>query len=186
MGLKFVRMQRSDAALLLKWRTAPQITQHMYTDIESPSIAKQEAWIESMSARDNYRGYMILDDLNPVGFLCFTDIDSINQRCSTGSYIYEREARLKYALTLHTYICNYAFEKLKVNKIVNYVMDANAKVIKLQTLHKTRLVGCLKQHVYKQGKFHDVHVFEQLKEDWSQQKQHFDLSIIKAAFKDWE
>ena len=185
MALNFRRMQCSDAALLLKWRTAPEISKHMYTDLVEPSETKQVAWINAMNARKNYLGYMILDDSQAVGFLCFTDIDYNHKRCSTGSYIYEREARLKYALTLHTYICNYVFAKLKLNKIVNYVMDANAKVVKLQKLHKTKLVGCLHQHIYKHGKFHDVHVFEQLKEDWSQQKQHFDLTTIKAAFDDW-
>lgn len=186
MALKFTRMQISDAALLLKWRTSPEITQHMYTDMVEPSIAKQEAWINAMNSKDDYFGYIILDAFQPVGFLCFTDIEQTHSRCSTGSYIYERKARLKYALTLHTYICNYAFVKLQLNKIVNYVMDANAKVVKLQKLHKTRLVGCLHQHIVKNGSYHDVHVFEQLKQDWTQQKQHFDITIIKAAFDDWE
>jgi RimJ/RimL family protein N-acetyltransferase len=58
--------------------------------------------------------------------------------------------------------------------------------VKLQKLHKTRLVGCLHQHIYKNGHYHDVYVFEQLKEDWAKQKQHFDMTTIKAAFDDWE
>lgn len=185
MTLKFTPIQKKDAALLLKWRTAPEITRHMYTDLEDPSVAKQEAWIESIQNRTDYRAYMIVDDDTAVGFLCFSDIDFQHSRCSTGSYIYDREARLKYALTLHTYVCNYVFANLKLNKIVNYILDANEKVVKLQRLHKSRLVGCLKQHVFKNGSFHDVQVFEQLQQDWKNQKQHFSLDKIKAAFEDW-
>lgn len=186
MSLKFTPMRKSDAELLLKWRTAPEITRHMYTDVLEPSIEKQNAWIDAMNARTDYLGYIIFDDEAPVGFLCFTDIDEQHSRCSTGSYIYDRAARLKYALTLHTYICNFVFARLKLNKIVNYVMDANAKVVKLQELHKTRLVGCFKQHIYKKGEYHDVHVFELLKQDWAKQKQHFDLATIQSAFEDWK
>ncbi|WP_434952558.1 UDP-4-amino-4,6-dideoxy-N-acetyl-beta-L-altrosamine N-acetyltransferase [Shewanella sp. HL-SH4] len=185
MALNFKRVDVSDAELLLKWRTDPEITKHMFSDLEDPSLDKQKNWIQSLEKNDNYRGYMIQDDGVSIGFLCFTDIDRQHQRCSTGSYIYERQARLKYGVTMHTYICNYVFYQLKLNKIVNYVLDANEKVVKLQTLHKTRLVGHLKQHICKNGQLLDVHIFEQLKEDWLTQKQHFSLDKISAAFNDW-
>ncbi|MBO1256010.1 GNAT family N-acetyltransferase [Alteromonas sp. 5E99-2] len=186
MALYFKRIDVNDAALLLEWRTSPEITKGMYTDLVDPTIAKQVSWIESLQGRDDYRGYMILDDKEPVGFLCFDDINYQHQRCSTGSYIYSREARLKYAVTLHTYICNYVFYQLKLNKIVNYILDANEKVVKLQSIHKTRYVGYLRQHISKNNELLDVHIFEQLKEDWNKQKQHFSLDTIKAAYNDWE
>jgi len=186
MALNFKRVEISDAQLLLTWRTDPEITKHMFTDLEQPSLEKQQQWISSLDHKSDYRAYMIQDDGNSVGFLCFSDIDQFHQRCSTGSYIYDKHARLKYGATLHTYICNYAFEQLKLNKIVNYILGANDKVVKLQKLHKTRLVGLLKQHIYKNDQFHDLHIFEQLKQDWSAQKQHFSLTTISAAFNDWD
>lgn len=185
MSLKFKAITEDDAELLLKWRTDPEITKNMFTDLSNPSVASQQAWIRSVNQRDDFRGYLICDDDTPVGFLCFSDIDWHNQRCSTGSYIYDRAPRLKYSATLHTYICNYVFHCLKLNKIVNYVMNANEKVLKIQLLHKTRLVGHFKEHIFKHGKFHDIHIFEQLKSDWINQKQHFPLSQIQAAFDDW-
>ncbi|PTA50811.1 UDP-4-amino-4,6-dideoxy-N-acetyl-beta-L-altrosamine N-acetyltransferase [Shewanella morhuae] len=186
MALNFKRIDVNDAELLLKWRTSPEITQHMFTDLQEPSLKKQQAWIKSLQDRRDYRGYMIQDDGISIGFLCFSDIDYLNQRCSTGSYIYERQARLKYGVTMHTYICNYVFHQLKMNKIVNHVLNANEKVVKLQTLHKTRLVGYLKQHIFKNDQFLDVYIFEQLKEDWLSQKQHYSLEKISAAFNDWD
>jgi UDP-4-amino-4,6-dideoxy-N-acetyl-beta-L-altrosamine N-acetyltransferase len=186
MALNFKRIEISDASLVLKWRTDPEITKGMYTDLVDPTLEKQIIWIKSLQERDDYRAYMIQDEGESVGFLCFDEIDYRHQRCSTGSYIYVREARLKYAVTLHTYICNYAFHELKLNKIVNYILDANEKVVKLQSIHKTRYVGHLKQHIYKNNELLDVHIFEQLKEDWCKQKQHFSLDIIKAAFSDWD
>ncbi|WP_372872413.1 UDP-4-amino-4,6-dideoxy-N-acetyl-beta-L-altrosamine N-acetyltransferase [Shewanella sp.] len=186
MGLRFTRITGDDAELLLKWRTDPEITKNMFTDLVNPSVESQRRWIESLTGREDYRAYMIRDEQTPIGFLCFTDIDWHNKKCSTGSYIYDRPARLKYGVTMHTYICNYVFHRLGMNKIVNLVMNANEKVVKLQLLHKTRLVGVFKQHIFKYGEFHDVHVFEQLKEDWILQKQHYSLEHIAAAFNDWK
>jgi len=185
MALNFKRIDTGDAQLLLQWRTSPEITKHMFTDIENPSLEKQIEWVNTISTKKDYRAYMIQDEGHSVGFLCFSDIDYFHQRCSTGSYIYTKEARLKYGVTLHTYVCNYVFHELNLNKIVNYILDANVKVIKLQKLHKTRLVGLLKEHISKDGQLHDVHIFEQLKQDWSTQKQHFSLDKIRAAFSDW-
>ncbi|ABE56386.1 Acetyltransferases including N-acetylases of ribosomal proteins-like protein [Shewanella denitrificans OS217] len=185
MALNFKRVTQDDAELLLKWRTSAEITKHMFTDLENPTTEKQRTWIASLENREDYRGYMIQDDGISIGFLCFNEIDKINQRCSTGSYIYEREARVKYGVTMHTYICNYVFHHLKLNKVVNLVLDANEKVVKLQLLHKTRLVGYLKQHIYKNGQFLDLYIFELLKDDWANQKQHFDLAKIATAFNDW-
>ncbi|ESE41170.1 UDP-4-amino-4,6-dideoxy-N-acetyl-beta-L-altrosamine N-acetyltransferase [Shewanella xiamenensis] len=185
MALNFKRIDETDAELLLKWRTTPEITKHMFTDLVEPSIEKQRTWIRSLKDRKDYRGYMIQDDGSSIGFLCFSDIDYFHRRCSTGSYIYERHARLKYGVTMHTYICNYVFHQLNFNKIVNHVLDANDKVVKLQKLHKTRLVGQLKQHIFKNGQFLDVYIFEQLREDWINQKQHFTLDKISKSFNDW-
>ncbi len=186
MALNFKRVERDDAQLLLQWRSDPEISKGMFTDLKEPSLEKQQAWIDSLANRDDYRAYIIQDDGISVGFLCFSDIDHQHLRCSTGSYIYERQARLKYGATLHTYICNYVFHQLNFNKIVNYILDANEKVVKLQKLHKTRLVGVLRQHINKNDQLLDVHIFEQLKQDWSMQKQHFNFVKIKAAYDDWE
>lgn len=182
MGLRFRRLTIEDAALTLKWRTDPEITKHMFTDLMNPSLESQQQWIKSLNKRDDYRAFMICDDDTPIGFLCFDGIDLHNQRCATGSYIYDAEARLKYALTLHSHIYNYAFHCLGLNKVVNYILSANEKVLKIQKHHQINLVGVLRAHVFKDGIFHDVYVFEQLKSEWHERKQHFPLTQILASF----
>jgi UDP-4-amino-4,6-dideoxy-N-acetyl-beta-L-altrosamine N-acetyltransferase len=184
-GLNFQCMTEKHAELLLTWRTDPNITKHMYTDIDDPCVNKQINWIQEKNKQEDYRGYVIYDDERPVGFLSFNDISLLHQRCSTGSYLYCKKARLKYAATLHTYICNYAFHRLNCNKIVNYIMGANDKVVRLNKLHGTHLIGTLRQHIFKNGKFHDVKIFEQLRNEWHSQKQHFPLQVIQQAYQDW-
>jgi UDP-4-amino-4,6-dideoxy-N-acetyl-beta-L-altrosamine N-acetyltransferase len=182
MSLSFIPMQTKHAEMLLRWRTDPFITQFMYTDLEHHDVDKQIAWIETMQRAEDYQGFVVHDAGQPVGFICFSDINQQHQRCSTGSYIYEKQARLKYAATLHTYICNYAFHALGMNKIENFLLAPNKKVLQLQRLHKSTEVGCLREHIYKNGAFHDVYIFEILKRDWAEQKQHYPLAQILSAF----
>lgn len=185
MSLHFKRVTEADAELLLKWRTDPEITRHMFTDLIDPSVEKQRAWITSLASREDYRAYVIYDEEDAVGFISFSDINKTHQRCSTGTYIYERSARIKYAATLNTYVCAYAFYHLHCNKIVDEVMEANESVIKLQKLYKARLVGYLRQHILKNGQFHDVYIFEHLKEDWEKEHHPLNVEQVKLAFNDW-
>lgn len=185
MSLHFKRVTESDAELLLKWRTDPEITRHMFTDLMDPNIEQQKAWINSLATREDYIAYVVYDDEQAVGFICFSDINKLHQRCSTGTYIYERPARIKYAATLNTYVCSYAFYRLQCNKIIDEVLGANESIIKLQKLYKARLVGYLRQHIFKSGHFHDVYIFEHLKEDWEKEHHPFGVEHVKKTFDDW-
>ena len=75
MSLRFKRVTEAHAPLILKWRTDPDITRFMYTDLENPSVEKQVAWIRSLQARPDYFAYVICDDETPVGFLSFAEYD---------------------------------------------------------------------------------------------------------------
>lgn len=185
MTLSFKRVTESDAELLLQWRTDPEIAKFMFTDLDNPSVEKQKKWIASLADRKDYRAYMIQDDLTSVGFVSFSEIDFVNKRCSTGLYIYVKEARLKFASTIHEYISYYIFHRLQCNKLMTQILDSNKKAIKLQALLHNHYVGCLQQHIFKNNTFHDVHVYEVLHEDWARIPRFFSAEQLKNAFDDW-
>lgn len=185
MSLFFTRVTEADAGLLLKWRSSPEITKHMFSDLSNNTIEEQKKWIRSLANRQDYRAYIIKDDLQPIGFLAFTDIDFTHKRCSTGLYIYEKVAGLKYAVTLNYYISHYIFRRLGCNKIVLYILTSNEKAMKMQEKNGARFVGCLRQHIFKNNEFHDVNIYEALKEEWEYQRPVFSLEHIQNAFDDW-
>jgi RimJ/RimL family protein N-acetyltransferase len=185
MSITFHSPSVDDAALLLKWRTDPEISRNMFTDLEHSDLSVQKKWVKSVLIRKDYVSFIIHDEGKPVGFLSFNDIDYKNKKCSSGSYIYCKKARLKLAVTLHSYICSFAFYCLGMNKIVNLILDVNENVIKIQQLHNTQFVGILREHIYKNGEFYDVHIFEQLRSTWEERKQRFEVSHMREAFKGW-
>lgn len=179
---RFRRPTLDDAAMLLRWRTDPFITRFMFTDIENPDVERQRAWLAAMEERRDFRHFIIEHEGRPVGYLSYSEIDPVHRRCSSGSYIAEPEDRRKLAGFLHPFIMDHCFYGLGMNKLVNQFMEGNDAVIRIQRLLKAREVGVLRQHVYKNGRFHDVYVFETLRSDWETHPHLFPRDVTLAAF----
>lgn len=179
---RFRRPTPDDAETLLRWRTDPVITRFMFTDIEDPSVERQRAWLAAMEQRRDFRHFIIAHEGRDVGYLSYSDIDRLHRRCSSGSYMAEERDRRKIAGFLHNFIMDYCFYGLGMNKLVNYFMEGNDTVIRIQRVLKAREVGVLKEHVWKHGRFHDVHVFETLRSDWETHPRLFPREVTLAAF----
>lgn len=182
MPFRFRRPIPDDAAMLLAWRTDPVITRFMFTDLEDPDVERQRAWIVAQDGREDFRHFVIEHEGRSVGYLSYSEIDRRHRRCSTGSYMASERDRRMLAGYLHSFIMDYAFHVLGMNKVVNYFMEGNDQVIRIQGVLKCRFVGVLEQHVYKHGRFHDVHVFETLRSAWESHPHPFPRERTLAAF----
>jgi len=179
---QFRRPTLDDAGMLLRWRTDPFITRFMFTDLDDPNVERQRDWLRAMEARADFRHFVIEHDARPVGYLSYSDIDWTHRWCSSGSYMAEPEDRRRLAGFLHAFIMDYCFHAMGMNKIVNYFMEGNDTVIRIQRVLKTREVGLLKEHVWKNGRFHDVYVFETLRSEWETHPHTFPRERTLAAF----
>jgi RimJ/RimL family protein N-acetyltransferase len=179
---QFRRPTLDDAAMLLRWRTDPVITRFMFTDLADPDLERQRAWLQTVERRPDFRHFVIEHEGRPVGYLSYSEIDWIHRRCSSGSYMAEEGDRRRLAGFLHSFIMDYCFHAMGMNKIVNYFMDGNDNVIRIQRVLKTREVGLLKEHVWKNGRFHDVLVFETLRAEWEKHPHPFPKERTLAAF----
>lgn len=182
MPFRFRHPTPDDAAMILDWRTRPDVTRYMYTDIENPDVERQRAWIIAMSERQDYRQFVIEAEGRPIGYLSFSDIDQINRRCSSGLYVGEPSDRRRFAGFLAPYIFDYCFYSLDMNKHVNTYMEGNERLIRNQLLVGYREVGVLRQHVWKYGRWHDVIMLELLRETYEQKPRVFPLDVTLSAF----
>lgn len=179
---RFRRPTPDDAAMILRWRTDPVITRFMFTDIANPDVERQRAWLKAMEERSDFRHFVIEHEGRPIGYLCYSDIDPLHRRCSSGSYVADEKDRRKLAGFLHSFIMDYCFYGLGMHKLVNQFMEGNDTVIRIQRILKLREVGVLKEHVFKNGRYHDVHVFELLRSDWETHPHLFPREVTLAAF----
>ena len=168
--IRFVRLQEKHLQMIMDWRVKPEITRHMFTNIEH-DLNKQRRWFKKISGDDSHRYWVILFQDIPIGLVNLAAIDQGNRRCTAGYYIGELECRNLGAL-IPPYLYNYVFKVMDFRKIYGEVMAENVKVLQMHAMHGYRQVGICRDHIFKDGRFHDVIIIELLAESWLGQKRY--------------
>lgn len=167
MKVKFAKLKEEDLDILAKWRMLPDITKYMYTDpIITPE--SQKKWFRSIKDNDSVKYWVVILDNVKVGAIYLTDIDYINQRCYWGYYIADDFGKGKgLARILECNIYDYVFYKLQLNKLCCEVLAFNERVVSIHEKFGSEVEGNFRQHIYKQGHFHDIVCMGILKEKWN-------------------
>jgi UDP-4-amino-4,6-dideoxy-N-acetyl-beta-L-altrosamine N-acetyltransferase len=166
-----MKVREEDLEMVLSWRTSPDVTRHMLTDIEF-SLEKQHEWFEKTRTDTRAKHWVVCFWGKPVGLAYLSDIDYTHRRCSWGFYIGESDSRFL-GTFIPPYIYNYVFNKMKFHKIVGEVLDGNLNIMKMHAMHGCRIVGTQKDQIFKYGKFHDLHLVELLASDWDKRKSQY-------------
>ncbi|MBC7906134.1 MAG: GNAT family N-acetyltransferase [Rhodospirillaceae bacterium] len=164
-----------DAQMILDWRTSPDITRYMYTDVEY-DLDKQRAWIERTQHRSDFHHRLICVEGIAVGYASIQTTDAVAGIGSIGVYIGDRRFPATMTALNFVHSLNHAFCTLNYAKIVNHILGINSQPLRSQRFTGYRPAGILAGHAVKNGEPIDVHVFEQSRSDW--------LSF-RRKFKDW-
>jgi RimJ/RimL family protein N-acetyltransferase len=171
----------ADAEMLLDWRTRPEITRFMFTDLDS-DIERQRGWLRACEAREDFVHFIVEWRGRPIGYLSFAEIDRIHRRCTPGTYlVLEPQERFIAAFT-HSFVLDYAFYRLDLHKVCYAIMAGNENFIRAKPMHGVRTVGVMRDHIFKYGEFHDVHLFEITEPEWCVQRHLFPRDKTLAAF----
>jgi UDP-4-amino-4,6-dideoxy-N-acetyl-beta-L-altrosamine N-acetyltransferase len=167
--LKFVKMRADHLELVLRWRTQPEVTRYMVTDVKN-DLNEQKKWFERVFKSPDFHYWLISHNDRLVGLANIASLSATHKRCSLGYYIGESDYRQMGAFFL-PYLYNHVFGSMGLHKLYGEVLDGNP-IVKIHELHGYRRVGTLRDHVFKYGKFHDLHIVELLAETWKR-KVHF-------------
>ena len=170
MDVRMTRLREEDLEMVRDWRMRPYVTQYMHSD---PVITEegQKEWFRKIKDRDDQINWIIHVDGVPVGLINVVDIDRIHSRCGWGYYIAEKEARsLKLALYLEWNLYDYVFDVLQLHKLSDETWVENAQVVKLHQMCGSRQDGILREHIYKNGCYHDVSIGSILREEWLEKR----------------
>ncbi|HIW34698.1 MAG TPA: GNAT family N-acetyltransferase [Candidatus Paenibacillus intestinavium] len=97
-----------------------------------------------------------------------SNIDLRNKKADLGFYIGD----LNYSIIagrIHPYLYNFAFFELGLNKLCAEVMSGNEGIMKMHLYYGFSHAATFKEHIYKDGKYHDVEYFELLSSTWKEQ-----------------
>lgn len=173
-------MNDGDLERVMRWRMLPEITQNMYSDPQlTPQV--QQQWFKRISQSREDRYWIIeLGDANaPVGVLNLSEIDYTHRRCAWAYYIAEATARGRgIAKTLECNVYDHVLDVMGLNKLWCEVLSFNERVIRLHELFGSKVEGVLRQHIYKNGEFHDVVRMAVLRGQWLKERASFQYTKI--------
>ena len=175
MSYRLRLLRDTDLETVMLWRMKPEVTRYMYTDPQL-TLDGQRQWLQRLQQSDRDQVWIIelLDGARPVGLLSLTEIDRVNGRCSWAYYLGESDVRgagLARSLELNVYA--WVFEVLGLNKLCCEVLDFNDRVVALHEKFGSQVEGRLRQHICKNGQFHDVIRMAMLRSDWPAVRERF-------------
>lgn len=180
MSSRLRKIRREDLWVVMRWRMLPEITQYMYSDPQL-TIEKQIVWFEEFQKSNESRVWIIetLPDLEMVGLVSLANIDDIHRRCTWAYYIAESSSRgIGLAKTIECNICDFVFDVLGMNKLSCEVLSFNDRVVALHEKFGSKIDGTLRQHIYKNGEFHDVIQMSILRSEWMEKRRLINYSSI--------
>ncbi len=166
MNVAMTRLHEEDLGLVMEWRMRPYITKFMNTD-PVLTMKKQKSWYDRIKDSDDQIHWIIRFNDLPIGEINVCEIDRVNSRCSWGYYVAEKDYRsLQLALYLEWSLYDYVFDVLGLHKLCNETWVENKHVVKLHQMCGGKEDGIMREHVFKNGAFHDVSVGSILAEEW--------------------
>ena len=81
--LKFKKVKKDNLKQILKWRTLPEVTRYINSDIEY-DIEKQNNWFNKLSINEYQKAWIISYEDQNIGIISLNNIDYKNKHCGWG------------------------------------------------------------------------------------------------------
>lgn len=176
--LRFLKVRTEHLETILRWRTSPEVTKYLFTDIPY-DLEAQKRWHAAISKDENSRHWVIEHQGKPIGLVSLASIDWDNKFATIGFYIGDIEQR-ELGFLIPPYVFNHAFRTMGLRKILAENMDGNEHIMKFNDMMGFRKIGVYEKHVEKCGRRHDVHLYELTAEAWQGLDKRFGKCV--AAF----
>lgn len=179
MAIELKRLTEKELELMMNWRMRQDITKMMFTDVKL-TLEEQKNWYDRIKDSEEEIRWVIWNNEKPVGSMYVVDIDRTNRRCESGWFVAEKNGLdLKSTIALQQNLCDYIFDRLNLNRVYGLVLDDNKYLVRLLQMCGINKEGILKEHVYKNGKYHDVYCVGLTKEEWNRKKGAIEYEQIK-------
>ena len=169
-----------DLELVRTWRNSEAVAQYMYTSAPV-SAEQQRTWFERVRADASKEYWVIVHQGQPVGVANLYAINSDFRSCYWAFYLGDPGlrgsgvgARVEYA------VLEYVFEERKLNKLLCEVFVSNDKVVAMHEKFGFRREAYFRQHVHKNGSFHDVVALALLHREWQQLRDQLQARFVRS------
>jgi RimJ/RimL family protein N-acetyltransferase len=161
-------VEPNDATNLATWLNDWDVIKNL-TKRFPMSREQEEEWIRGKKNQKDFVNLMIClkENDKSIGICGFDKIDYINRTATYGTFIGEKEDWNKgYGSEALSLLCDYAFNKLNLNKVKLKVYSFNKRGIKAYEKCGFKVTGVEPEEMFLDGKYHDAYIMCLLKRDW--------------------
>jgi RimJ/RimL family protein N-acetyltransferase len=141
------------------------------------SMLDEEKWFDSAAQREQAEKPLAIeikegDGWRLIGNCAFFELDWTSRCAEFGIMIGDRSVWDQgYGTETVQLLLKHGFETLNLNRVFLRVFDDNRRAIRAYQKAGFKQEGTLRQAVYKNGCYHDLHVMSVLRGEWDQTNQ---------------
>jgi len=167
--------EREDIQKFCKWVNDPEVTRHLTLNLPM-SLADEEGWFDSLAKRSQAEKPLVIETRDGEGWKMIGNcgvfgIDLTARIGELGIMIGEKDEWDKgYGAETMRLLLKHCFETLNLNRVYLQVYAENLRGKRAYEKAGFVQEGCLREAVYKRGKYDDVIVMSVLRSEWQQPK----------------
>jgi len=152
--------------LFCRWFADPEVTRYLLLT-NPPSLKQEQEWYDAMCRDERRVNWGILVDGVMVGTTSIERIDWRNRHASSGTLIgdrtYWRRGLGSEAMRLRT---AYGFRELNLEKMKSGAFAENVGSQRSLERAGYRRVGLEEREIFRDGRWHDIMLYQILREEW--------------------
>lgn len=150
------RIERTDIPTFVRWFSDPKVREFLMLN-RPISVAEEERWFEGQLADPSTELFAIeTAEGVHIGNIGLHDIDWLHRRAELGIVIGEREFwNQGYGSDAICTLLAFAFRDMNLHRVWLRVFEGNGRAMKAYEKCGFQHEGCLRQAVYRQGKYCD-------------------------------
>ena len=173
------KIRVSDSVYMLEWMHDPEIQKSFNKDMMHMTIRDAEKFCQNAEKSDKrgetYDLHWAIADKNDeyLGTISLKEIDLGNGKAEYAIVLRKKAQGKGYGAEATNELLKKAFEEIKLHKVYLTVLEENTIAIRMYEKCGFVHEGTLKEHLYKDGIFHDWRLYGILKnefEDWQVSK----------------
>lgn len=158
--------RHDDLALYRSWFANMDITRYLLRRFV-PSEKEEEQWYERVSTADDSVVWRIAVNDKTIGNTGIHSIDWINRHGDTGLMIGDSSEWGKgYASEAVKLRTSFAFNQLGLERLGSSSFTQNLGMHRALEKSGYQKIGCMRHYIFRDGGWHDLYVFELLREEW--------------------
>ncbi len=177
--------KEEDTVRINRWRNDPEIQKLVSSSFKYVSEAIEREWVKSKMSNNRTDIYLAIclhatDEM--IGYVSVNDINHINRSAEGGGIVLDRKfqdgiARYETGMLVRELI----FDHLNLNRYEGRCLAEHTASRIIMEATGYHLEGCLREAVYKDGKYHDQCVYSLLRKDYYDWMRRGDYSLPAFA-----